>query len=290
MMGKRRVVARLAVPLFVLVLSGIVGTYSAAASSATPVTTPCSGWNGHYYSGMKEYNCSFDRTSPVRNKYNTEVGTVAGGTNWVLCQRKGSTIRLGTSYYNYWWAFTEADNGSRGWLNAVYGSGGDNYGAFRGVPVCSTSTYLTPPIVSAPPPTSNGGSAILNAALSQRGVPYVYGGGNQYGPTNGGFDCSGLVMYAVYKATHKVLYHQAAYQWQHSASEGAVRVTEANLKPGDIVFFTSYGTRDAPGHVGIYNGLVNGARTVIDAYNSGYPVGLRYFTQESGSFSGAIRF
>jgi hypothetical protein len=29
---------------------------------------------------------------------------------------------------------------------------------------------------------------------------------------------------------------------------------------------------------------------VIDAYNSGYPVGLRYFSQESGGFSGAIRF
>lgn len=243
---------------------------------------------------MKEYNCSFDLTSPVRNKYNTQVGTLAAGTNWVLCQRRGSTIRLGTIYYNYWWAFTEADNGSRGWVNAVYGSGGDNYGAFSGVPLCPSSTYYTPPIVSVsaspPPPTSQVGSAILNAALSQRGEPYVFDGGDQYGPTNGGFDCSGLVLYAVYKATHKVLYHQAAYQWQHSASEGAVRVTEANLKPGDIVFFTSYGTPDAPGHVGIYNGLVNGSRTVIDAYNSGYPVGLRYFTQETGGFSGAIRF
>jgi hypothetical protein len=289
-MRKCSVRARLAVPFLALLLCGIAGTYWADASFASPAPTPCSGWNGHYFSGMKEYNCSFDLTSPVRDKYNNQVGTLAPGTNWVLCQRRGSTIHLGTSYYNYWWAFTVADNNARGWVNAVYGSAGDNYGSFQGVPLCPATTYYTPPIVGQSPPPSPVGSAILNAALSQRGVPYVYGGGNQYGPTNGGFDCSGLVVYAVYQATQKVLYHQAAYQWQHSASEGAVRVAQSDLQLGDIVFFTSGGTPDAPGHVGIYNGLVNGSPTVIDAYNSGYPVGLRYFSQESGGFSGAIRF
>lgn len=283
-------IARLAVPLLVFLFCGMVGIYSATASSAAPAATPCSGWNGHYYFGMKEYNCSFDVTAPVRNKYNTRVGTLTAGTNWVLCQRKGSTIRLGTSYYNYWWAFTEADNGTRGWVNAVYGSGGDNDGAFSRVPLCPAGTGFTPPIVRAPASTRPVGSAILAAALSQRGQPYVFDGGTQYGPSEGGFDCSGLVLYAVYQATLKVLYHQAAYQWQHSASEGAVRVPEANLEPGDIVFFISDGTRDAPGHVGIYNGMVNGSRTVIDAYDYGYTVGLRYFSEETGGFSGAIRF
>lgn len=289
-MGKHTVTARLAVFFFAFVLSGVLATCWADVSSASPATTPCSGWNGHYFSGMKEYDCSFDLTSPVRDKYNSQVGTLAPGTNWVLCQRRGSTIRLGTSYYNYWWAYTVADNGARGWVNAVYGSGGDNYGAFQGVPLCPATTSYTPPIVGQSPPPSPVGTAILNAALAQRGVPYVYGGGNQYGPTNGGFDCSGLVVYAVYQATGKVLYHQAAYQWQHSATEGAVRVAQANLQRGDIVFFAASGTPNAPGHVGIYNGLVNGSPTVIDAYDTGYPVGLRYFSQESGGFSGAIRF
>ncbi len=214
---------------------------------------------------------------------------MAAGTNWVLCQRKGSTIRLGTTYYNYWWAFTEADNGAYGWINAVYGSGGDNDGAFRAVPLCSASSKYTPPIVGAASP-GGVGAAVLRAALSQRGQPYVFAGGNQYGATMGGFDCSGLVLYAVYQATHQVLYHQAAYQWQHSAGEGAVRVSQANLRPGDMVFFVSAGTRTAPGHVAIYNGMVNGQQTVIDAYDYGYPVGRRYFSQESGGFSGAIRF
>ncbi len=288
-MGRSKVVTRVIVPLLVFALCAMGAIYAASASSAAPATTPCSGWNGHYNSGLKEYNCSFNNISPVRNKYNSKVGTLAAGTNWVLCQRKGSTIRLGASYYNYWWAFTEADNRTYGWVNAVYGSGGDNDGAFRGVPLCAAATKYTPPIVRAAS-TGGVGAAVLRAALSQRGQPYVFAGGNQYGPTRGGFDCSGLVLYAVYKATHNVLYHQAAYQWQHSASEGAVRVSQANLRPGDIVFFVSSGSRNAPGHVGIYNGMVNGRRTVIDAYDDGYVVGRRYFSQESGGFSGAIRF
>lgn len=284
------------VPLLVLTVVSGADAWAAQLSSAAPASTPCSGWNGHYLSGRKEYNCSFDRTSPVRNKYNTQVGTLQAGTNWVICQARGTTIRLDTSYYNYWWAYTMADNGSIGWVNAVYGSGGDNYGTFSGVPVCAASTTFTPPIVGTPPPppppppSSGHGAAILHAALAERGVPYVYGGGNQYGPTNGGFDCSGLVVYAVYQATQKVLYHQAAYQWQNSASEGAVRVSLSALSPGDIVFFPSGGTANSPGHVGIYYGIVNGSPTVVDAYNSGTVVGLHSFSQEGGGPSGAIRF
>jgi cell wall-associated NlpC family hydrolase len=45
---------------------------------------------------------------------------------------------------------------------------------------------------------------VIQRALSQRGVPYVYGGGNAAGPTRGtgpnanvvGFDASGLIQYA----------------------------------------------------------------------------------------------
>lgn len=284
------------VPLLVLAMMSLADTWAAQLSSAAPASTPCSGWNGHYLSGRKEYNCSFDRTSSVRNKYNTQVGTMAAGTNWVICQAKGSTVRLASVYYNYWWAYTMADNGSMGWVNAVYGSGGDNYGTFSGVPVCAATSTFTPPTVGTPPPppppppTTGTGAAILRAALSQRGLPYVWAGGNQYGPTNGGFDCSGLVMYSVYQATHKVLYHQAAYQWQNSAGEGATRVSLSSLAPGDIVFFPAGATANSPGHVAVYYGVVNGNPTVVDAYDYGVPLGLHTFSQEGSSPSGAIRF
>ena len=41
----------------------------------------------------------------------------------------------------------------------------------------------------------------IKAAASQLGKPYVWGGGNFNGPTGGGFDCSGLVLYAAYQAS-----------------------------------------------------------------------------------------
>ena len=43
--------------------------------------------------------------------------------------------------------------------------------------------------------------ALIAAAASQLGKPYVWGGGNFNGPTGGGFDCSGLVLYAAYQAS-----------------------------------------------------------------------------------------
>jgi len=43
--------------------------------------------------------------------------------------------------------------------------------------------------------------AVIATAASQIGEPYVWGGGNLYGPTGGGFDCSGLVLYAAYQAS-----------------------------------------------------------------------------------------
>ena len=41
----------------------------------------------------------------------------------------------------------------------------------------------------------------IKAAASQLGKPYVWGGGDFNGPTGGGFDCSGLVLYAAYQAS-----------------------------------------------------------------------------------------
>jgi cell wall-associated NlpC family hydrolase len=88
--------------------------------------------------------------------------------------------------------------------------------------------------VIAPPPTHTG---VASIALSQLGTPYVWGGG-----APGGFDCSGLVMWA---------YAQVGVSLPHSsyAMYGyGVPVAEDQLAPGDLVFF------DGLGHVGMYIG------------------------------------
>ena len=81
----------------------------------------------------------------------------------------------------------------------------------------------------------------LRAALSQRGVPYSWGGGNASGPSYGtaqganikGFDCSGLTLYA-YAQVGISLSHYTGSQFT-----AGTRVSQSELKPGDLVFFYS---------------------------------------------------
>lgn len=85
------------------------------------------------------------------------------------------------------------------------------------------------------------GKEIVSRAAKYKGVPYVFGG-----TTPKGFDCSGYVQH-VFKDCKAKLPRLADEQ----ALEG-VFVTQKQLRPGDLVFFTTY-TAGAS-HVGIYAG------------------------------------
>jgi cell wall-associated NlpC family hydrolase len=85
------------------------------------------------------------------------------------------------------------------------------------------------------PPSSHSGAA--NAALSQLGTPYVWAGSQP-----GGFDCSGLVMWA-FGQVGVSLPHSSYAQYGYG-----VPVSRDQLQPGDLVFFAGLG------HVGIYIG------------------------------------
>jgi len=94
----------------------------------------------------------------------------------------------------------------------------------------------TPQAPAAAAPSSHYGG-VVGIAMQYLGTPYVWGGASP-----GGFDCSGLVVYA---------YAQVGVSLPHSsyAQYGAgVPVSFSELQPGDLVFF--YGL----GHVGIYIG------------------------------------
>ncbi len=82
---------------------------------------------------------------------------------------------------------------------------------------------------------------ILKTAAQYKGVPYVFGG-----TTPRGFDCSGYVQYVFAKNGIR-LTRTADTQ----AREGKF-VSKKNLKPGDLVFFTTY--EPGASHVGIYAG------------------------------------
>ena len=108
------------------------------------------------------------------------------------------------------------------------------------------------------------GQAIVAAAAAMAGKPYCLDGGNTAGPTHGdggsgctaesikGFDCSGLALYAVSQGT------DGEVRLPHKASEeamagGQVITNQADLQPGDLVFFGG-GSLDHAVHVGIYAG------------------------------------
>ena len=88
-------------------------------------------------------------------------------------------------------------------------------------------------------------AAIIKEAEKYLGYPYVWGGSS----TSTSFDCSGFVSWVI---------NHSGWDVGRLGAQGLCNictpVSSANVKPGDLVFFT--GTYDTPGvsHVGIYVG------------------------------------
>ncbi|OZF01251.1 peptidase [Rhodococcus sp. 15-1189-1-1a] len=119
------------------------------------------------------------------------------------------------------------------------------------------------------------GNNVVAAAMAWLGTTYAWGGGDQGGPTKGvsdgggradmigdfdkvGFDCSGLVLYAVAQASGGaiVLPHQDSAQI--ADPRGRVVATAAELAPGDII-------QPHSGHIFIWLGN----NQVVEAPQSG---------------------
>ncbi len=112
----------------------------------------------------------------------------------------------------------------------------------------TTGHVLSKYLVSADEAISRGSvskvDALLEAALSLKGVRYVHGGYSTKGT-----DCSGFVKMAFAKVGITTPRGSSSY-----ASAG-VKVSRANLQPGDVVCFDSDGARVTNvSHVGIYMG------------------------------------
>lgn len=119
------------------------------------------------------------------------------------------------------------------------------------------------------PLVDGAGDRVVGAAMTQLGVPYVWGGAS---PANG-FDCSGLVQWA---------FAQIGMTVPRTTSQqilAGAPVAVDDLRPGDLVFSRSI--RDGRvvdlGHVGIYAG---GGQIVL-APRTGDVVSLRPLRAES---------
>ncbi len=132
---------------------------------------------------------------------------------------------------------------------------------------------FTPP----PPPAEGGGvggpaqEAVVQAAKTQLGLPYVWGSGNENGPSGGGFDCSGLVLYAFKQGGSPLPGAPRTAQAQYAAT--AAKALPGGFDPtsyqaGDLLF---YGTASNIHHVAIAIG--NGQ--LIQASTFGEPLNIK---------------
>jgi cell wall-associated NlpC family hydrolase len=112
---------------------------------------------------------------------------------------------------------------------------------------------------------------VVDRGMSQLGVPYAWGGGDENGPTKGirdggvadahgdykkvGFDCSGLMLYA-FAGIGISLPHYSGYQYT-----AGKQVPAAQKKRGDMLFWGAGGSQ----HVALYLG----DGTMLEAPQSG---------------------
>lgn len=133
--------------------------------------------------------------------------------------------------------------------------------------------------------------AVVEAAISQVGRDYAWGGGDANGPTKGirdggtadsygdynkiGFDCSGLMEYAYYQGAKMkiggVTYTQ--YPATQKNEVGGAEVTPAQMQPGDLIFYGGPG--DANHHVSMYVG----DGKIVEAPQSGSKVRVIEWSQ-----------
>ena len=159
------------------------------------------------------------------------------------------------------------------------GSGG------TGAPPAGTTPAGTAPAVTSP--LGSFAQAVVGAAEGELGLPYVWGGGTYTGPSGdavapaslagqAGFDCSGLVMYALYQASGGAIalphssQQQVTLGQQVAEGSGAQVLSSGLLQPGDVVGFFNLDNDNQWDHVGIYVG--NGE--MIDAPETGQVVSV----------------
>jgi len=268
-----------------LAAAAIAGSPGSAA--AAPAAVPCSSAGSG--AGGAHYNCGFYPAggAPVQAADGRTVGTLHKGTNWVICQRTGVQARSG-AYYNNNWAWTLSDQNTWGWVNAVYAQGGDNNGAFGGVPACGGAQGNAPggapggtPPPPPPPPASGSavGGAISRGEVLARSLPWIQRGVmySQSRYTDGyRQDCSGYI---------SLVWHLNGSP--NSTSLRSSRYTRTigrgELQPGDML--------GHPGHVALFVGWASGGRAIVrEEWDYGHPASERTWSASYTRQNTAYRY
>ncbi|HVX21096.1 MAG TPA: C40 family peptidase, partial [Acidimicrobiales bacterium] len=154
------------------------------------------------------------------------------------------------------------------------GSGGSTGSSGSGSSGGSSSPPAT--TIAASGSSTAAGQAAVQAAQSQLGVPYAWGGESP----GHGFDCSGLTQWAWAQAGVSIPRTAAA---QYSAIP---HVSLTALQPGDLLFYKNLDTDGIIDHVVMYVGSgPYGSNTIIQAPSTGRTVSYSpmYYTDLIGA-------
>ncbi|MCD1257725.1 SH3 domain-containing protein [Paenibacillus athensensis] len=115
--------------------------------------------------------------------------------------------------------------------------------------VSSSSKYLVTDFSVAKPvlPLSDRIEAVIAAAGAYMGTPYEFGS-TRYDKTT--FDCSDLVLQAIWDATRTTIPSDSSAQGNYVRSLGPISTDWSKLKRGDLMFFSSYKGSKASDYAG----------------------------------------
>lgn len=121
---------------------------------------------------------------------------------------------------------------------------------------------------AAAPAATGDVAAALDRGRTLLGTPYAFGGGDKSGPTQGGIDCSGFVLFT-FGLDSSTIGRTAQAQFDSLASTA---VDPEQIQPGDLIFYAkgrtgTVGSPDAISHVAIYAG--DGKMIESTRYNGG---------------------
>ena len=128
-------------------------------------------------------------------------------------------------------------------------------------------------------PAPINGAAVVAAAVSQEGQNYVFGGGGCAGPSNGGFDCSGLTQYALCQGAGITIPRTSKAQYASSLGQ---HIPRAQAQPGDLLFWATGGDcANSVVHVGVFKS----AGQMVNAPHKGTVVRQQSIWTSSGGES-----
>jgi cell wall-associated NlpC family hydrolase len=228
-----------------------VAINSYVSGSSAGQNNPLFSGNQNTYAAQQEYGqvATGNLGEAVANLHTAEVQLGAAEAN--LANQDNQAQAEATSAANA----RAAAQGQQAQLNATLGQVKGQIGvlvaqqqaAAAAAQTARNTSVLANGATFPPPPPAGGAGAAVTAAESQLGVPYVWGGTSPRGTPgdpSGGFDCSGLVMYAWGRAGVS-LPHFSGAQFDDMAP-----VPVSAMQPGDVLFYGPGGDEHEAMYVG----------------------------------------